>query len=341
MIRIICPHCGKTLEIPDSFAGQQGKCKCGELVLVPIPAPLPVVPQVDVCAQIQARMDAADRDKANRKQPAPLDSEFKPGMGKTQKGCLGCFGLFVAFMVLGAIGNAINPQHRTTLVQPPQTTQNNLATTVPAARQPAKFSDQQTSYSRTGEIRDVSTGCAKRLVLCVVVPLGRTREQLTATLDRAARELEKETQAKAVMVAAYRPQDSPTDTYTAGKAVYAPNGQWEDACTSAPMRVSVDLNDLYFAPPKDKIAVGEVVQLKASLGGAIKLSKGPDRWFDEDMIASVPVGTDATIIERRVTPMSNLEFVRYCVRVTSNGSDVTGWVHQSNVEGESGKATNK
>ena len=36
MIELSCPHCGKTLRIPDQYAGQQGKCNgCGNSILVP------------------------------------------------------------------------------------------------------------------------------------------------------------------------------------------------------------------------------------------------------------------------------------------------------------------
>ena len=196
------------------------------------------------------------------------------------------------------------------------------------------FSDEQTSYSRSGEIEDVSYGSVKRVSRRIVVPLGRTRDQLTATLDRAAKELAKEAQANAVMVFAYRPQDNPSGQYSAGRVVYAPNGRWEEAASSVPMRVSVDLNDLYFAPPKDQIAIGEAVILRAPLGGLIVLSKGYGSWMEEDIIARVPEGTEATVVERRAEPMGDQEFVRYRVRLTDRGREVNGWVHRRNVESE-------
>lgn len=197
-----------------------------------------------------------------------------------------------------------------------------------------RLSEEQTSYSRVGEIKDVSYGSVKRVSQRIVIPLGRTRDQLTATLDRAARELAKETRANAVMVFAYRPQDNPSGQYSAGRAVCAPNGRWEEAASSAPMRVSVDLNDLYFAPPKDQIAIGEAVRLRAPQGGLIELSKEYGSWMEEDIIARVPEGTEATVVERRAEPMGKQEFVRYRIRVTDRGSEVNGWVHRSNVETE-------
>ncbi len=196
------------------------------------------------------------------------------------------------------------------------------------------FSDEQTSYSQSGEIEDASYGDVKRVSGRIVVPLGRTKEELTATLDRAAREIGKETNANAVMVFAYRPQDDPSGQYTAGRAVYAPNGKWEEATSSAPMRVSVDLNDLYFAPPTNRIAIGETIRLKTSLDDVIAVSKEHGSWSDEDIIAHVSVGTEATILERRSEPMGDQEFVRYRIRVTDRGREINGWVDGSNVESE-------
>ena len=204
----------------------------------------------------------------------------------------------------------------------------------PSAVSTPALSDEQTSYSQAGEIEDVSYGSVKRVSGRIVVPLGRTREELTATVDRAARELAKETQANAVMVFAYRPQDDPSGEYSAGMAVYAPNGEWGDAASSAPMRVSVDLNDLYFAPPTNQIAIGESVSLKASRGGVIEVSKEYGSLMDEDIIARVPNGTEATVVERRSEPLGDREFVRYRVRFTHRGREITGWVSQSNVESE-------
>lgn len=194
------------------------------------------------------------------------------------------------------------------------------------------FPKEQTSYSRPTKIEDVSYSNIKRVSQRIIIPLGRTKDQLTATLERAAREIAQETQAKAVMIFAYRPQDSPSGQYSAGRAVYAPNGRWEEAASSAPIRISVDLNDLYFTSPKNPIAIGQTVRLKASNGRLIELSKGYGSWLEKDIIARVPEGTDATVIERRAEPMGNQEFARYHVRVTDHGSQVSGWVHQSNVE---------
>jgi len=200
------------------------------------------------------------------------------------------------------------------------------------------LSDEQTAYSRVGEMEDLSYGSVKRVSQRIVVPPGRTRDQLTATLDHAARELAEEAKANAAIVFAYRPQDNPSGEYSVGQAVYAPNGRWEEAASSAVMRVSVELNDLYFSSPQDRADVGEIVILKAPPGELIELSKEYGSWNDEDIISRVPEGTEGVVVERRAEPMGGQEFVRYLIRVTDRGREVNGWVHRSNVETERGRS---
>lgn len=115
MISIKCPHCGNTLNIPDQYAGQTGKCKeCGNQIIVPIPCQPPPAPAFDVCADIQAKLEDAEQNRVSKK-PAVI-SNYGPPPGATsatndniKKGCLGCLGLLVLFVILGAIGDRINP----------------------------------------------------------------------------------------------------------------------------------------------------------------------------------------------------------------------------------------
>lgn len=108
------------------------------------------------------------------------------------------------------------------------------------------FPEEKTSYTLAGEFEDVSYGEVKRLAVRIFIPLGRTPEEVTATLERAASEISNENQTDAVMIFAYRPQDIPSNQYTVGRAVLAPNGLWEEASSSDPKLVSIDLNELYF-----------------------------------------------------------------------------------------------
>ena len=188
----------------------------------------------------------------------------------------------------------------------------------------------RTSFTAAGEIQDVSYAGVKRFSKRIVVPLGRTREEVTETLEIAARELAKEQEADAVMVFAYRPDDSVEGAYTVGRAVYAPNGKWEDAEGRGPMRVVVDLNELYFAPSKTYSSPGDTITLGSSAGEEVPLSNAYGDWSDKAIVARLATGTRAIILEKKSEPMGEQEFVRYRVRVLGTGSR-EGWIHEWNV----------
>jgi len=216
--------------------------------------------------------------------------------------------------------------------QPTEPQRTEKQSHIPAEQ--STFTDDQTSYTQYGESEDVSYLGAMRFSSRIIVPLGRTREELTATLNRAASELAKETNADAVMVFAYRPKDDTASAYTAGRAIYAPNGDWGSAASEAPMKLTVDLNDLYFAAPTKLIANGDAVILTTSFGSEVGISRKYGSWMDEDILARVPVGTKATILESRSQPMGDQEFVRYRIQTTARGKEISGWVHDYNIDVE-------
>lgn len=194
-----------------------------------------------------------------------------------------------------------------------------------------KFSDEQTSFTQVGELEDISTAEAKRMTIRIKVPLGRTKEELTATLERAAREVEEKTKANAVSVFAYRPQDKTDGAFTAGMAEYAPNGEWANAAQSGPMQVKVELNELYFAAPTEKLSVQSVIKLKAdSAEEKVGISREFGSWLEEDIITYVPLGTEAKILEVKSQPLGSSELVRY--QISTDGGRVIGWVHEWNVK---------
>lgn len=176
------------------------------------------------------------------------------------------------------------------------------------------FPPERMSYSQVEAPKNSSYGRVSRFSSRIVVPLGRTREELAATLEQAARRLAAETGADAVMVFAYRDDDRPSGSYSAGRAIYAPNGKWEDADTGGPMRVQVDLNELYFALPVTHDVVGDTISVVGSYDDQVSISKEYGSWGDEDIVARVANGTRAIVLEYRSEPMGDHEFMRYRVR---------------------------
>jgi len=197
----------------------------------------------------------------------------------------------------------------------------------------------RTSYKEVDKIGDVSMygGRIKRIVAHIVIPLNRTEEEVRATLKRAAIEIGTRERAKATTVKGYRPQDKiRTGVSTAGQATYAPNGKWEDASIKAPMAVTVEFSkdSLYFKKDEPPIKTEEKQDLiLTSKGGKpINISYKRDSWADEDIIAKIPSGTRALVLQRHkeaITP--EMLFIRYRVRVNWKGKKIEGWVHGYNI----------
>lgn len=206
---------------------------------------------------------------------------------------------------------------------------------VEVRRPDVSFADEsRTSYTRAGDIRDVSYANTRRFALDIFIPEGRTREEVRATLRRAARDLQEDTNAKAVMVFAYRPDDDPEGTYSVGRAVYAPDGEWGEAGSGAPMQMTLDLRDFYFNRRTPSAEVGDTVELRAAGGEHVALSDEYGSWHDEDIIVRVKPGTTAEIIRRRSQTMADTELVRYLIRVHVDSREYEGWVHREHVERE-------
>lgn len=193
------------------------------------------------------------------------------------------------------------------------------------------LSEEQTSYTQVGDLEDSSYSNVKRISARITIPLGRNELEVEETLKRAAIEIEDKTNANAVMILAYRPDDDVFTAYTVGRAIYAPNGEWENAAASSPKKISIELNDLYFEDPITTFSIGTSVRLVHARNNEVGLSKEYGSWVDEDIITKVPSGHEATVIEIHSEPMGGQEFIRYKVRVLVNNNEREGWVHENEV----------
>lgn len=219
---------------------------------------------------------------------------------------------------------------------------NNTAT--PAAQPPIK---QQQGGAQSNKFvyrilteEDKSIGSAIRKSVKIVVPLGLTKEALEENLKDAAWTIFKKHNANAVMVFAYREDDTNKSTYSAGRCIMAPDGDWSKATErypGIPMRTVVDFADSYFGPKKT-IAVNSLVELNGVFPGTktvydIDLSRKADSWDpDENIIVSIPAGTPATVIEIKKFISSGGETIRYKVNADYKGRQYTGWVHDWQVK---------
>jgi hypothetical protein len=200
-----------------------------------------------------------------------------------------------------------------------------------------KAPNLRTSYQEVGKIRDLSIQGTKRIIAHITIPLGRTEEEVRATLKKAAIEIAKREKAVATTIKAYRPNDKVTGVYTAGRAIYAPNGKWEDAATKAPMAciIEFDKNSLYFKNEQASTTTKtkQKMVLTSKSGKPVGISRKRDSWTDDDIIANIPPGTSVVILKKHkeaITP--EMVFIRCKVRVNWKGKNVVGWVHDYNID---------
>ena len=193
----------------------------------------------------------------------------------------------------------------------------------------SNFPEEETSYILKDK-KELSYGNVKRFNFRIVVLEGRTKAQVTATLERAAIELDNEYKANAISIWAYRPQDNLDGHFSVGMVTYAPNGNWGEADSSAEKKTSVELNEMYFKP-KVLLEKGTKVKLIDKDKNKIAVSKKPNSWLDEDVLVRVKSGTNAEITEVKSTPMPNHEFVRYQVKFQVAKKSFEGWVHEGEV----------
>lgn len=198
---------------------------------------------------------------------------------------------------------------------------------------PGPSAPPSTSYEVVGPIRDLSYLNVKRVSASIVIPPGRSREIVIATLERAARELGESARAKAASINAYRNrEEAKGGPYTIGRAIYAPNGKWEEAHTGQQMRVSVVLGELYFSPKPDRLEPSDVVVLTSKDGDRIALSSKWDIWEEAYIIGYIRPGTRATVIRCHTSALTaSIELVRYLIRVDEGGQVLTGWVFDGDV----------
>ena len=187
-------------------------------------------------------------------------------------------------------------------------------------------SSQNTSYTMIDSPEDSSIPSAKRVSARIVIPKGRARQEVIATLERAARELSDKTNADAAMVFAYRPGDPTDGMFTVGRAVYAPGGKWESATSNESKSTTTELGELYFSLEKQLPTNSEIITLKSAYSDYVAVSNEHGSWNDVNIIARVENGTKAEVLEIRKQPIGNQELVRFRVRVQSS-MPTEGWVH--------------
>ena len=190
---------------------------------------------------------------------------------------------------------------------------------------------ENSSYKEVLDIKDLSYGNIRRIEAIISMPKGRTEEEVSTTLKRAATEIGNREKPNALVVKGFAEGDKYRHgTYTAGEAIYAPNGKWEDASISAPISISIKLGKLYFQEENLKKIPkkNDEVTLVSINNNLIKISKNRDSWVDEDIIAALPAGKKAVVIQRYEEALSpDYKLVRYLIQV----DNIKGWVNAKDI----------
>lgn len=201
--------------------------------------------------------------------------------------------------------------------------------------QHAAVSGGAAPYEQVGPVEDVSFAGVRRITARITIPSGHTREEVSKALEQAAELTAQKESASAVMIFAYRPEDDTSGFYTVGRAVYAPNGRWEDARSSAPKQAVIEVGSVYFLEKGKSAfpATGDRVRLTSPRSKTVQISRDSETWGDEHSLARVPVGTEAVVLERKNRALTaDHELVQYHVQLTHEGKSLDGWVFDENVE---------
>ena len=181
---------------------------------------------------------------------------------------------------------------------------------------------------------DVSFRGYPRYTRKILVELGLSREELENNLIHAAWELQKDKNAKAVMIFAYRKDDLQRDLYSAGRCTLAPFGDWALATdkqlnSTSNLTHVIDIAEIYFKdlPPMYKIKDGVIVNKHNT-----KLYKTKDINPDE-VITLLRKGTEAIVVdcERNFSSDDFLDIykIRFIVR---GNKTAAGWVFSDNLD---------
>lgn len=168
----------------------------------------------------------------------------------------------------------------------------------------------------------------------ILVNLGLSRKELEENLIHAAWELQKEKKATAVMIFAYRMDDTQRELYTAGRCILAPFGDWAKATDKQSNSISnlkpvIDIAKVYFTniPPMYKIKSSVVVNTDNT-----SLYKNKD-LESENIIAKLKKGTEAIIVDSKrffsTDDFMDIYKIRFPVR---RGKTITGWVFGNNLD---------
>lgn len=172
----------------------------------------------------------------------------------------------------------------------------------------------------------------------ISVPLGLSEEELKQNLLAAAWKLQKEKNAVAVVIFAFRGDDMQRDGgYTAGKCTIAPNGVWADAMNvRSPLNLKEEIiiSEAYFdnTPIRANGSKAFIYNTLLNANGASLHKIDSKQAYTEDVITELKNGTEVTIIgnKREFTMYGPLDMYKVQVKEARKAARI-GWVYGSDL----------
>lgn len=165
-----------------------------------------------------------------------------------------------------------------------------------------------------------------RFSLKISVPLWLSREELEKNLAHAAWEFLKKKNADAVMIFAYRSDDSTKEGgYSAGRYILAPYGDWSQAIkkhSDSDLKPNVDIAEVYFKNASQYTSASKVI-INANNTNLY----ASNECEQNNVIAKLRKGTEAIVIKNERIFTTNEFTDIYKIRInTRKNKTITGWI---------------
>ena len=172
----------------------------------------------------------------------------------------------------------------------------------------------------------------------ISVPLGLSEEELKQNLLDATWKLQKDKNAVAVVIFAFREDDMQRDGgYTAGKCTIAPFGDWAKAVevqTPSNLREEILISEAYFdnTPIRANGSKAFIYNTLLNANGASLHKINSKQAYTEDVITELKNGTEITIIgnKREFTMYGPLDMYKVQVKGARKAARI-GWVYGSDL----------
>lgn len=207
---------------------------------------------------------------------------------------------------------------------------------VPDQRQPAARTSGQPSFTPVYTVleeKNLTLSGVPRYEQRISVPLGLSEELLKQNLLAAAWKLQKDKNAVAVVIFAFRTDDTQRNRgFTAGKCTLAPNGVWADAMevrSPSNLKEEIIISEAYFDNTPIR-ANGSKAFISNDNTTLYKIDS--KQTYTEDVITELKKGTEVTIIgaQREFTMYGPLDMYKVQVKGARKSARI-GWVYGSDL----------